>query len=139
MYSNIHGTAGTLIVLGTYALTNDTVTSLALGGTLAFLSHDPLDRLGEKPYGDLKATLAWEVVPLAIFAYMAYLSGLWPLYAVGWVAGMGMDLVDKPAHLLWNKGPYFKCHRRAPDINFTLAQTKLATILATLVIVGVTL
>jgi len=144
MYSNVHGVAGTLIVLATHAITKDTSVAIALGGTLAFLSHDPLDRLGEKSYGSLATTIRWEGFSMWIFALAAYLSGQWPLFAVGWIAGNGMDIIDKKLYLsiaLPSKfGPswtLFPCHRRKPDVNLTLAQTRFATLLSSLVIAAV--
>ena len=146
MYSNVHGTIGASIVLATYAVTNDPITAAALGGAGAFVSHDALDRLGEKSYGDLKTSIIYEAAPLALFAYMAHLSGMWELYAVGWIAGNGMDIIDKKLYLsiLWPSrfGPSwtkFACHRRRPDIQFSLRTTKLATYLSSLVIVAMTL
>ena len=146
MYSNVHGTIGTGLVLATYAATGDTGTAIALGGAAAFVSHDALDRLGEKSYGDLTETIMFEAVPLVVFAYMAHMSGMWWLYAVGWIAGNGMDLIDKKLYLsiLWPSrfGPsntFFPCHRRASNIQFTLRQTKLATYLSSIVVVAMTL
>lgn len=145
MYTNIHATAGTLIVLATHAVTQNTETAIALGGALAFLSHDPIDRLGEKNYGSMEISLRWEGVALAVFAIVAYLSGQWPLFAVGWIAGNGMDLIDKKLGLAiafpdkFKFGYFFKCHRRAPNIKLTLGQTKLAAVLASVAITTVTI
>ena len=145
MYSNVHGTVGALIVLSVYAVTNDMTTAMVLGGATAFLSHDPLDRLGEKAYGDMNTTIAWEVVPLVLFSYMAFMSGLWPLYLTGWVAANGMDIIDKKGYLsiLWREkfksGHFFKCHRRQPDVQFTVKQTKLITILSSITLAVTTL
>ena len=146
MYGNVHGTVGAALVLATYAATGDTGTAIALGGTAAFLSHDPIDRLGEKGYGDIQTTIVHEVVPMILFAYMAHLSGMWWLYAVGFLMGNGMDIIDKKLYLsiLFPSrfGPswtFFACHRRRPNIQLTLRQTKLATYLSSLAIVVITL
>lgn len=136
MYSNIHGVAGAAIVVGTYRLTGDTGAALAIGGWFAFLSHDPLDRLGEKSYGGMRKTVVFEAIPLAIFAYCAWLSGIPWLFAAGWIAGNGMDLIDKKLYLAMFFSKRFKvldwfaCHRRKPDIAFTYKQTVAATIAA---------
>lgn len=136
MYSSVHATAGTLIVLATYAVTNSTSSAMIIGGSVAFLAHDVLDRFGEKSYGDLQTSLIWEVVPLLLFAVMAYLSGLWQLYFVGWIAGNLMDIIDKKLYLaiLFPKRVsfmyLFPCHRRTPNVQLTQRSTQLTAIAA---------
>jgi hypothetical protein len=145
MYTSTHATAGTLIVLGTHAITKDTTTAIALGGALAFLSHDPIDRLGERGYGDMATSMRWEGITFWIFAMAAFWSGHWWLYAVGFLAGNGMDIWDKRFGLSifqpqrFPAGRFFKCHRRKPNIQLTLGQTKLAALLSTVIIVAVSI
>ncbi len=145
MYSNVHGVVGTSLVLAAHQITGDTTAAIVWGGAAAFISHDVLDSLGEKSYGNLETSIRWELYPLWIFAMAAVWSGHWWLYAVGWIAGNGMDLIDKRMYLsiFWPDrfpfGKYFACHRRTPAIQFTLGQTRLATIVSTLAIVGVSL
>jgi len=141
MYSNVHGVAGTLLVLGAAQVSPDPVIAMAAGGIAAFYSHDVLDRLGEKSYGDLKTTALWEGIPFALFACVAFLSGQWWLYAFGWVMGNLMDIIDKKLYLaiIWPSrfGPSWKlfpCHRRKPDIQFTLNQTKLISICSSIAV-----
>lgn len=142
-YSNVHAVVGTGVVLAVHAITGDTTTAVVLGGAGAAVSHDALDRLGEASYGDKLTTIQWELYPLWIFAMVAYFSGNWELYAVGWIAGNLYDIVDKKLYLsiLWPErfGPswtFFRCHRRRPDIMLTLRQTKLLTIASSILILG---
>ena len=141
MYSNVHGTVGTICVVGTYKLTNDLTLSYTLGVLLGILSHDLFDRLNEYPYGGLKNTLLWELIPFSIFVSLAFLSDNTLLYLIGWISGNLMDLIDKKGGLsVLFPGKYpatylFKCHRRTPDINFTLNQTKLATIVCSSLVI----
>ena len=143
MYSNIHGVTGALIVSGVAEATGGDPTAVALSVVAAFLSHDVLDRLGEKSYGNMATTLWWEGVPLLVFMILAYLSDQWWLYAIGFIAGTGMDLIDKKLGLAimfrdrFSFGHYFRCHRRQPDINLTLGQTRFATIFATVLLIVV--
>ena len=142
MYSNVHGTIGTICVVGTYKLTNNLTLSYTLGVTLGILSHDLFDRLNEFPYGGLKKTLLWELIPFLIFVSLAFLSDNTILYLIGWVSGNLMDLIDKKGGLsilFPDKYPatyLFKCHRRIPDINFTLNQTKTATIICSALVIA---
>lgn len=141
MYSNVHGTAGALLVLAGCTVSDDPVIGATAGGLAAFFSHDLLDRLGEKSYGPLKVALLWEGLPLLLFASVAYLSGSWWIYALGWVLGNLMDIIDKKLYLsilFPNKfGPsisLFPCHDRRPDIDLTLDQTKSITIVSSMAI-----
>ena len=141
MYTNVHATVGTAIVLSTYAVTKSEPIAIALGGALAFLSHDPLDLIGEKNYGSKKNFFIFELSALAIFIIAAIASGKWMLFAAGWIGGNGMDLIDKKGGLSLinpNKYPYgtfFKCHRRKPKYNITLKQTQLFTIISVIVVI----
>ena len=141
MYTNIHATVGTAIVLSTYAVTKSEPIAIALGGALAFLSHDPVDLLGEKNYGSKKNLILFELSALIIFVMAAFGSGKWMLFAAGWIGGNLMDLIDKKGGLSiinLNKYPYgtfFRCHRRKPKYNLTLKQTKLSTIASIIVII----
>jgi hypothetical protein len=143
MYSNVHGVIGAITVATTYVLTKNETIALTLGMAIAFLLHNPTDYLGEKGYGSMKITLIYEIVPYIIFWTCAYFSGIWYLYILGWIAGNGMDLWDKKLYLsvfLPKKFPVrkdFSCHRRSSDkiIQFTLQQTKDATIICSIVLI----
>lgn len=140
MYSNVHGTAGAICTVGVYKLTNDIFLAYTLGVAIGIYSHDVLDRLNEYPYGSLKKTALWEGIPFILFVVFSFLSDNPLLYLVGWVSGNLMDLIDKKGGLsiiLPDKFPatfLFKCHRRTPNINFTLFQTKLITIICSLLV-----
>jgi len=141
MFSNVHGVVGTLLVVGTFALTGSLPVAIVLGGILAFLSHDILDRLGERTFGSIKQMAIFEAISLLVFMFAAWMSGLWVLYAVGWVMGNMMDIIDKKGYLSIifpaKFGPswtFFPCHRRKPDIMFTAGQTKLASYIASILI-----
>ena len=132
MHSNVHATAGTAVVLTTYAITKSELVAMTLGGFLAFLSHDILDYLGEASYGGVKPLVKIEIPLLILFMLTGILSGVWYLFAIGWVGGNLMDLVDKKCGLsLIDKKrfpftKFFPCHNRKPKIQFTREVTVLA-------------
>lgn len=140
MYPNVHGITGTLCTLGVYAVTKDQTLSLLFGGILAFFSHDLMDRLGEKHYPSTKFLLLFEGSLFAIFCFLACKSDQTLLYAIGWIGGNLMDLIDKKFGLsIWNNkkypyGSFFKCHRRKPNYQFNYWQTIAVGILATLIL-----
>ena len=132
MYTNFHAAIGTGIVMGTYALTKSETLAAIVGGGLAFASHDLVDRLGEKNYGGFKQFLKVESILFIIFITSAVTSGFWKLFAIGWLGGNMMDLIDKKGGLsMINRekfpfGKFFICHRRKPNINLTKKQTYAA-------------
>lgn len=140
MYPNVHGATGTLCTLGVYGVTKNETIAILFGGVLAFASHDVMDRLGEKHYPSTKFLLLFEGSLFAIFCFMAWKSDQTLLYAIGWIGGNLMDLIDKKFGLsIWNnkKYPYgqvFPCHRRSPNYDFNLWQTIAVGILATLIL-----
>jgi uncharacterized membrane protein len=139
MYPNVHGITGALCTLGTFAVTKDVAISAVAGGVLAFLSHDLLDRLGEKKYKNL---LYYEAVFFFIFCFLAWKSDLTILYFIGWFAGNLMDFIDKKGGLsIYNLkkypyGTFFSCHRRKPNFDLNATQTILISILATLILIA---
>ena len=141
MYPNVHGITGTACTLGVYALTNDLVIAATVGGVLAFLSHDLMDRFGEHHYPSTKFFLIFEGLLFSVFCFLAWQSNLTWLYVIGWIGGNIMDLVDKKMGLsIYNSkkypfGNFFPCHWRKPNINLTLNQTIAVSILATLILV----
>ena len=137
MYPNVHGITGALCTLGTFAVTKDVTISAIIGGVLAFLSHDLMDRLGETRYKNL---LYYEALFFAIFCCLAWKSDQTILYFIGWFAGNMMDFIDKKGGLsIYNLkkypyGDFFPCHRRAPNFDLNETQTILIGILATLIL-----
>jgi hypothetical protein len=137
MYPNVHGVVGTICAIATYKITND----YFISGFVAFLSHDLMDRLGEKHYPSTKFLLIFEGSLFAIFCFLAWQSDQTILYIIGWFGGNLMDLIDKRFGLsLINptKYPYmslFKCHRRKPNFDLTKNQTIAVGILATLILI----
>jgi len=133
MYPNVHGVVGTISAIATYKITND----YFISGIVAFLSHDVMDRLGEKHYPSTKFLLIFEGILFAIFCFLALKSDQTYLYVIGWLQGNMMDLIDKRMGLSIinpTKYPYlqlFPCHRRKTDYDFTLNQTLAVGILAT--------
>jgi hypothetical protein len=133
MYPNVHGVVGTISAITTYSITND----YFISGIVAFLSHDLMDRLGEKHYPSAKFLLLFEGILFAIFCFLAWKSDQTMLYAIGWLGGNMMDFIDKRMGLSIinpTKYPYlqlFPCHRRKPNYDFTLNQTIAVGILAT--------
>ena len=138
MLPNVHGITGTACTLSVYAITKDIATSVIVGGIIAFLSHDVMDRLGEMKY---KNFIYNEAVLFAIFCFIAWQSELTLLYAVGWIGGNTMDLIDKKMGLSVydNKkypfGTFFPCHRRTPNYFLTIKQTKAIGIITTLILI----
>ncbi len=133
-YSNVHGVTGALIALGGYQAGGDP--GLLAGLAAAFLSHDLLDRIGEKSYGDMRASFVWEFVPLMVFLAVVSVHPLGWVLGAGWIAGNMMDLIDKRLYLsvfgLVEPGEFFPCHRRSPTVPLTQRQTKALTIIATI-------
>ena len=134
MYPNTHGVVGTICAIATYSITNDYFSS----AFVAFASHDVMDRLGEKRFSTL---FYHEAVLFAIFCFLAWKSDKTFLYVIGWLGGNLMDFIDKKGGLsIWNnvKYPYgtlFPCHRRSPNFNLTILQTKITSYLATLILI----
>jgi len=136
MYASHHAAIGTpLAVLG-YLSGDPVIFGASLVG--AFLTHHLLDMVGERAYGPLvsKETLLWEGLPLVAFAVAAYLSGIPWVFAAGWLASLGMDLIDKPFNWIRKaRGlPYkaiFPCHKSGfVKWPLTLTQTKVTAILS---------
>jgi len=161
MYSNVHGVIGTSLMLGTYAITKDETLTYLIGMPLAFLSHDLLDRLGEKGYG--AKTLIYEAVPFVLFIALAFISHIPTIYFAGWFCGNTMDLIDKKLYIgiysdkiisktskdqpwlakivdkYFRITHFFKCHRRKPNIDFNRKQTIIATVISSLIITVLTI
>ena len=103
MYPNVHGIVGTISAIATYSITND----YYLSAIVAFASHDVMDRLGEKHYPSTKFLLLFEGSLFAIFCFLAWKSDQTILYAIGWLGGNLMDLIDKEFGLsIWNNKKY---------------------------------
>lgn len=145
MYSAVHGAIGVAVVGVTYLFTQNEVIAMTVGSILAFLAHDPTDRLGEKGYGNIKSTLFYEIPPYLIMLLGGWLSGFFWLFLIGYIAGNGIDLIDKKMYLsVFNPKKYpvtyhFKCHRRKPNFQLTLKQTKLAAYLSCILIIAIAL
>jgi hypothetical protein len=138
MYSAHHAAVGAALTVGGYLAAGPV--GVIVGGALAFLSHDPMDRLGEAAYGRSfppdRQTLIWEGGPLVAFIAAAILAGpLWWVLATGWIAATGMDLIDK-ARWFMGKPGLFPCHYRKPDVGLSLWQTKALAVLAAAVPFG---
>lgn len=135
MYPNTHGVVGTLCAIATYSITNDYFSS----SFIAFISHDVMDRLGEKRFQTL---FYHEAVLFAIFCFLAWKSDQTILYAIGWIGGNLMDFIDKKFGLsIWNNakypyGQFFRCHRRKPSINLTSGQTILSGYLSIILLIA---
>lgn len=132
MYSSVHGAAGTAIMATAYKLTGDTNLALMTGAPLAFLSHIPMDRLGEAGYsniwkGEWKQTALWEGVPFVLFCLIFAQSPHWLMFAIGMIAASGMDLIDKGWRLITGNRDV-EVHSVTPWVHFTLKQTKLLAV-----------
>jgi len=132
MYASHHAAVGTALTVGGYIAAGPV--GVLVGGALAFLLHDPMDRLGEAAFGRSfppdRQTLIWEGLPFLAFILAAVLAGpLWWVLATGWIAATGMDLIDK-ARWFMGRPTVFRCHDRAPDVRLTLWQTKALAVLA---------
>jgi hypothetical protein len=141
MYSAHHAAVGTALTVGGYLAAGPV--GVLVGGALAFLSHDPMDRLGEAAYGRSfppdRQTLIWEGGPFVAFIAAAVFAGpLWWVLATGWISGTGMDLIDK-ARWFAGKPTVFGCHDRDPDVRLTLWQTKALAVAAAAVPFGLVL
>ena len=100
MYPNVHGIFGAACAVATYSITNDYFSS----AFVAFVSHDVMDRLGEKHYPKL---LYHEALLFAIFCFVAWKSDQTLLYFIGWFSGNLMDFIDKKGGLsIWNNAKY---------------------------------
>lgn len=139
MYSAVHSAVGIGLAVSGYALTGNWG-GAAVGFVAATISHDWLDRLfGEHGYGSLSKTLAWEGIPLLVFALSAWLSGpLWWVFAIGWLGGNLFDLIDKKlglSILFPSKFPattYIPCHKVKPRWKLSLKATQALAVLSTL-------
>lgn len=132
MYSAPHAALGSAFVVGGFIAAGDI--GMAVGAVLGAITHDPLDRLNEKPYGGLLVSVIWEAVPLAAFIAAAWWSGEPALFALGWIAGNAIDLWDKKGYVAmlfpgrvaqWH---HFGCHTRKPDRDLTSWETKAAAV-----------
>lgn len=126
MYSSSHAAVGTALVLGGYSLGGEG--GAIIGSLLAITSHLFVDKINEKPYGDLTSSVVWEAIPMIIFAACAFISGMPWLFLVGWVSGNLMDIIDKKLYLamFFDKiKPWNFFHRSKPSIKLDLETTKL--------------
>lgn len=129
MYSFHHGAIGASITNVSTSLLTDPL-GLMVGLPLAFIVHDPTDRLGEGNYGSLKRTLILETVPFIALMITALAFDVFWISLLGYVLGNGIDLIDKKMYLSvlfpnkFKATKYFNCHRREPDIQLTTKQTK---------------
>lgn len=141
MHSSVHGNVGVSIGKTVLAITGVSIFGVILGSFLAFLSHDPVDRLGEKGYPSMKITLLYEVIPFLITMLLGFYDGNFWLYLLWYTSGNVMDLIDKKLYLsvfFPKKFPatyHFKCHRRRPNIQLNLKQTKIAMYISVLTII----
>ena len=128
MYSAVHGAIGVSIVVATYALTGNETIAMAFGGVLAFLSHDPTDRLGEKGLG--KDSWKYELPTFVIAMLGGLFTGHFWMFWIGFTAANLMDIWDKKMYLSiifpskFKSSHDFPCHRRKSDVQFTLKQTR---------------
>lgn len=135
MYSSHHAAVGVALTVAGYHAGGEA--GVAVAAVLAFLSHDPLDRIGEAAYGRAfpfppdHPTMIWEGVPLVAALLAAVMAGpLWWVIVAGWVAGVLMDIIDKGLLAIgWPE--IFPCHHRTPDAHLTLTQTKALAVAAT--------
>lgn len=145
MYSAVHGGIGIAVVGVTYLLTQNEVVAMTAGSVLAFLAHDPTDRLGEKAFSSMKETLLFELPPYFVMLFFGWYCESLLMFVVAYIAGNGIDLIDKRLYLsvfFPKKYPatkYFRCHRRKPNIQLTLRGTKNAAYLSGLLIILVSL
>lgn len=140
MYSAVHGSigivAGSATYVGVLNLTNNFWLAFGVSCFVAFLLHDPTDRLGEHGLG--KYFLAWEVVPFAAMMFLGWKVECFWLYLAWYTSGNIMDLVDKKLYLSilfpskFKPTYHFRCHRRERKkiIPFTLKETQLSQVLS---------
>lgn len=145
MYSSVHGSVGVVIVGVTYLITKDNTTSILVGGSLSFLAHDPTDRLGEEGFKSVKLMLFHELPCYFLMILGGLITDNLFLFLFGYISGNGIDLIDKKLYLSvlypnkYRETKIFKCHKRNPNIQLTLKQTKIASWISCLLIIIITL
>ncbi len=132
MYASQHGAVGASIVVAAAHVSPDAALVAAVP---AFVSHWFVDWVGEAGFPSKTRMLIWEVIPAFSFALAAWFSGVWWLFALGWLAGNMMDIIDKRFYLApllgWKFGMLF--HRgNPPRFHLTLPQTKATAVIAAL-------
>ena len=139
MYSNPHAAVGLVLTTTTYVLTNSEELAFAIGIPLAIASHYFLDFLFEKHLSK-KEVIEYDVIPSLIYVLLALFSGHFWLAMFSWWAGNLFDLIDKKLYLTIFFPKKFKAthyfHNHKNGIRFTLKQTKLASVVGTVIIIG---
>jgi len=142
MYSNPHATTGLAITTATYVITQDESLAFAIGIPLAIASHYFLDYLIESHLSK-KEIILYDIVPSLIYFVLALLSGHFWLMMASWVAGTLLDLIDKKLGLTVLFPKKFKTlrflHNQKNGIRFTLKQTKIASVVSTIITIGMML
>lgn len=142
MYSNPHAATGLVITTTVYALTNSEELAFAIGLPLAIASHYFLDFLFEKHLSK-EEVLIYDVVPSFIYIGLSIISGHFWLMMFSWWSGNLLDLIDKKLYLTVFFPDRFKpthyFHNHTNGIKFNLNQTKVASIISTLVAIVIAL
>jgi hypothetical protein len=137
MYSNVHAATGLAITESIYEVTKSEPLALAIGLPLAIVSHYFMDFLFEKGLSK-KEVLIYDILPSFLYVALAFFSGYFWLFMLSWWAGNLFDLIDKKIYLtifLPSKyKPTFYFHNQKHGIKFNLKQTKIASIVSTLII-----
>ena len=139
MYSIPHAATGLSIMTTVYALTQNETLAYAVGMPLAIISHYFLDFLFESNLSK-KEVLIFEGVSSVIYVILAIFSGHFWFMICSLVAGNFLDWIDKKLYLtiFFPKKfkPTFYFHKHKNGIKFTLNQTKLASVISTVIIIG---
>ena len=148
MYTHVHSVVGTAIVGATYLVTKDVWLTSIIGGTLSFVSHHYVDKLGEASLTDSDKYGMEISVMINLLGASYALGDLFWIPILGIIAGNLMDLIDKKLYLVFfkysiveffykrgciksadwcfdsiNATRHFKCHRVAPYKQLTYGQT----------------
>ena len=140
MYSNVHAFTGLAITTSIYAVTKSEPLAFAIGLPLAVISHYFIDYLFEKGLSK-KEVFVYDILPCFLYVALAFFSGHFWLFILSWWAGNLFDLIDKKMYLAIFFPSKYKVtnylHNHKKGIRFTLQQTKIASIVSSVLILTI--
>ena len=97
------------MVAGAASTGSPTLTALSL--VAAFISHSPVDYIGETRYKSIKESAIFEGAMLAAYGIASLISSVsvWVLIAA-WISANLPDIIDNYRMLVLKKPKWFACH-----------------------------
>ena len=141
MYSNPHAAVGLVINVVSQAIFKDTLTSYLVAMPFAIGSHYVLDFVKET---NLKGDVfLFDVIPSWIYYLISFVSGNFLLFLVSWIEGNLFDIIDKKLYLSVVNAKKYPAthffHKHKTGIETTLSQTKITSVVSTVIVLIISL